>query len=147
MAVTVDIGNVGDIHPRNKQEVGRRLALWALGRTYGRKGCVSGPLPAGFEREDGRMVLRFEHADGGLQTADGGPLEGFCVAGEDRKFRWAKAEIRDGAVVVWHPEVKEPAAVRYAWADNPAANLVNGAGLPASPFRTDDWPGITAGKE
>ena len=89
--------------------------------------------------------MRFKHA-GGLKTSDGAPPAGFFVAGEDRKFHPAEARIEGETVAVWSRDVPRPAAVRYAWADNPAGNLYNGAGLPASPFRTDDWPGLTAGR-
>ncbi len=142
MAVAIDIGEEKSIHPRNKQEVGRRLALWALARDYGRKVECSGPLYAGHERRGSAVVVRFTHAEG-LAAKGGGRLRGFALAGEDGKFRWAEARIEGETVVVSHPSVKKPAAVRYDWADNPDGNLVNGAGLPASPFRTDDRPGVT----
>ena len=89
--------------------------------------------------------MRFRHA-AGLKTSDGRAPVGFAVAGPDRKFVWAEARVEDGAVVVWSRDVPRPVAVRYAWADNPEVNLYNAEALPASPFRTDDWPGITAGK-
>jgi sialate O-acetylesterase len=141
MAVALGTGAEADIHPKNKQEVGRRLAQWALADVYGVKDAVaSGPLPAGHKVEGNRVVVAFRHADGGL-VAKGGELKGFAIAGKDRAWKWAKATIQGETVVVESPEVPEPVAVRYAWASNPVeANLVNGAGLPASPFRTDDWP-------
>ncbi len=139
MAVTIDIGEVSDIHPRNKQEVGRRLALPAEATVYYRDQEFSGPIYAGAQFEEGRVRLSFRHADG-LKSSDGGPLKGFAVAGADRKFHWAQAEIQGDHIVVSAREVAEPAAVRYAWADNPICNLVNSASLPASPFRSDDWP-------
>ena len=139
MAITIDIGEQKNIHPQNKQEVGRRLALWALGTVYGRKvAAISGPLPAGHEIRGSEVVLKFQHADGGL-VAKGGELKGFVIAGEDRQWKPAQAKIDDGKVIVSNPDVKQPAAVRYAWANWPECNLYNGAGLPASPFRTDDW--------
>jgi len=140
MAVTVDVGEARDIHPKNKQDVGKRLALWALGTTYGKDLVYSGPIYKSASKGEGKIAIRFEHVDDGLKTGDGGPPVGFAVAGPDKKFVWAEAKI-DGkeTVVVSSPEVKEPAAVRYAWAPNPKCNLVNSAGLPASPFRTDDW--------
>jgi sialate O-acetylesterase len=143
MAVTIDIGDENDIHPRNKLDVGRRLAAWALAGTYGEKVIPSGPLFDRFTVEGDRVRIRFKHGVG-LKTSDGGPVKGFAIAGEDRRFVWADARIDGDAVVVSSPKVLKPVAVRYGWADNPIANLYNGAGLPASPFRTDDWPGVTA---
>lgn len=139
MAVAIDIGEEKDIHPKNKQEVGRRLAICALATVYYRDMEYSGPLLAGAQEEDGRMRLTFRFAEG-LKTSDGGKPTGFAIAGEDKKFVWADAEIQGDHVIVSSPEVKAPVAVRYAWADNPECNIVNGAGLPASPFRTDNWP-------
>jgi sialate O-acetylesterase len=143
MAVTIDIGDENDIHPRNKLDVGRRLAAWALAGTYGEKVIPSGPLFDRFTVEGDWVRIRFKHGVG-LKTSDGGPVKGFAIAGEDRRFVWADARIDGDAVIVSSPKVLKPVAVRYGWADNPIANLYNGAGLPASPFRTDDWPGITA---
>jgi len=140
MAVAIDVGEANDIHPRNKQDVGKRLAFQALNRVYGRKEIVaSGPLFAGADVEGSRMRIRFTHADGGL-TANGGELTGFAVAGADRRFVWAKATMEGDTVVVESNEVPKPVAVRYAWANNPVCNLYNKAGLPASPFRSDNWP-------
>jgi len=143
MAVTIDIGDPNDIHPRNKQEVGRRLALIARAKVYGEKVEYSGPLYKGMRIEDGKIRIFFDHVDGGLVAKGGGERMGFAIAGPDRKFVWARAKIEGDTVVVWSPEVPNPVAVRYAWADNPICNLYNKAGLPASPFRTDDWPGVT----
>ncbi|HEV2761856.1 MAG TPA: sialate O-acetylesterase, partial [Pyrinomonadaceae bacterium] len=145
MAVAVDIGEAEDIHPRNKRDVGERLARWALAETYKQRVVPSGPLYESHAVEGGRVRLRFGHASG-LKTSDGASPKGFAVAGADRKFVWAEARVEGDTVVVWSERVPTPAAVRYAWADNPAVNLYNGAGLPASPFRTDDWPGLTAGR-
>ena len=140
MAITVDIGESKDIHPKNKQDVGRRLARWALGDVYGHKEtATSGPLPAGHEVHGADIVLSFTHCDGGLQ-AKGGELTGFVIAGADRQWKPATARIEGDQVIVSHPDVKQPVAVRYAWETNPTCNLFNGHGLPASPFRTDDWP-------
>ncbi len=148
MATIIDIGDAIDIHPKNKQDVGRRLALWALANTYGRENVArSGPLYKSMKIKDGRVVVRFDHVDGGLVAKGGGPLTGFAIAGADRKFVWAEAEIQGKTVVVRSDRVSKPMAVRYAWADNPVCNLYNGAGLPASPFRTDEWPGVTAGRK
>ena len=144
-AVIIDVGDAADIHPKNKQEVGRRLALAAQHVAYGRKLEWSGPVFDAMKVDGDKVRLSFAHADG-LKTADGGPLTGFAIAGAGRKFVWAKAEIDGPAVVLKADGLSEPVAVRYAWADNPACNLVNGAGLPAVPFRTDDWPLKTAGK-
>jgi len=139
MAIAIDVGEANNIHPKNKQEVGRRLALWALGTVYGQKvPATSGPLPSGHEFRGGEVVLKFDHADGGLVAKDG-ELKGFLIAGEDKKWVSASAKIQGGEVIVSSPDVPKPAAVRYAWENNPQCNLYNGAGLPASPFRTDDW--------
>jgi len=139
MVVAIDLGEADDIHPKNKQEVGRRLALWALHKTYGKDNTAGGPLYKAMRVENGAIVVSFDHLDGGLVARDGEKLKGFAIAGPDKKFVWADARIEGDAVVVSSPEVKSPAAVRYAWAINPECNLMNKAGLPASPFRTDDW--------
>ncbi len=143
LAVTIDQGEADDVHPKNKREVGRRLARWALGTTYGRKGAFSGPLFDRAVTDGDRIRVQFNHVGGGLVALDSKPLRGFAVAGDDRVFHWAKAEVRGSELVVWSPEVKKPVAVRYAWADNPDCNLYNRDGFPASPFRSDDWPGVT----
>lgn len=145
MAVIIDIGEADDIHPRNKQDVGKRLALAALAKAHGKRVAYSGPIYSGMWIRPGKIVLRFDHKDGGLVAQGGEFLKGFEIAGADGEFVWADAEIRGGTVVVRADGVERPVAVRYAWADNPECNLYNGAGLPASPFRTDSWPGITAG--
>ena len=139
MAVTIDVGEANDIHPKNKQDVGKRLAQWALATTYGKDIPPCGPLYKAMRKEGDKIVLEFKYADGGLAARDGGKLKGFAIAGEDKKFVWAEATIQGETVVVSSPEVKSPAAVRYAWANNPECNLASKAGLPASPFRTDDW--------
>ncbi len=143
LAVTIDIGEAKDIHPKNKQDVGTRLALVALARVYGRRLEYSGPAYRGMKVEGARARLSFDHAEGGLEARGGGPLKGFAVAGEDGRFHRADATIEGETVIVSSPEVKRPAAVRYGWADNPEVNLYNRAGLPASPFRTDDFPAGT----
>jgi sialate O-acetylesterase len=143
MAVIIDIGDENDIHPRNKLDVGRRLAAWALAGTYGQKVIPSGPLFDKYTIEGDKVRIRFEYGSG-LKTIDGGPVKGFAIAGEDHRFVWADARIDGDTVIVSSPTVPKPVAVRYGWADNPIANLYNNAGLPASPFRTDDWPGVTA---
>ena len=139
MAITVDIGESNNVHPKNKQVVGKRLALWALGEVYGRKVvATSGPLPDSHEIQGSEMVVSFTHADGGL-LAGGRALKGFLIAGEDQQWKPAQARIESERVVVSSPEVKKPVAVRYAWEPDPQCNLCNGAGLAASPFRTDAW--------
>ena len=139
MAITIDVGEANNIHPKNKQAVGQRLAAWALAKVYEQKEVVaSGPLPAGSEFKGNEIILAFKHTDGGL-VAKGGDLKGFALAGADKKWIAAKARIDGDKVIVSHPDVKTPVAARYAWAENPDCNLYNGAGLPASPFRTDDW--------
>jgi sialate O-acetylesterase len=145
MAVTIDIGDEIDLHPRNKLDVGRRLAGWALAGTYGENVVPSGPLFDRSSIEGDKVRIRFKYSNG-LKTIDGGPLKGFAIAGEDRRFVWADARIDGDTVIVSSPMVPKPAAVRYGWADNPIANLYNKAGLPASPFRTDDWPGVTTAR-
>lgn len=145
MAVIIDIGEAKDIHPRNKQDVGKRLALNALANTYRKSVVWSGPLYRGMKVKGNEAVLRFDHTDDGL-VAKGGELKGFAIAGADQNFVWAKAAIKGNRIVVSSDKVAEPVAVRYGWANNPDCNLYNGAGLPASPFRTDSWPGITVGK-
>lgn len=139
MASAVDIGEKDDIHPKNKQDVGLRLGLAARVLAYGEDIVYSGPIYSGMTAESGKLRLSFEHVGSGLRGADGSELEGFLIAGADGQFGPAHAEIEGDTVVVWHEMVPEPAAVRYAWADNPVCSLFNEEGLPASPFRTDDW--------
>jgi sialate O-acetylesterase len=140
MAVTVDIGNVADIHPRNKQDVGKRLALWALANTYGQDDLVySGPLFKSASFEGNKARIKFDHVGGGLVSRDGKPLTHFQLAGEDQKFVDAKAEIAGDEVVVQAEGVEKPIAVRFGWHQEAEPNLSNKAGLPASPFRTDEW--------
>ncbi len=141
LAVAIDIGEAGDIHPRNKRDVGRRLALSALASTYGRPVVGSGPRFRAILPGDGRLRIQFDHADG--LAFKGNPSRSFAIAGADRRFVWAEAVIDGDAVVVSSPAVPKPVAVRYAWDANPVACLYNGAGLPAVPFRSDDWPGVT----
>jgi sialate O-acetylesterase len=142
MAVAIDIGEWNDIHPLNKQDVGYRLSLAARKVAYRENSVVfSGPVYRSMEKSGKRIILSFDLAGSGLAIRGEAPLKEFAIAGADRKFVWAEAEIVDGKVIVWNDQVAEPVAVRYAWSDNPAAaNLVNREGLPASPFRTDDWP-------
>ncbi len=145
MAVITDVGEENDIHPRKKEPVGHRLELLALKIAYGKDIVAMGPVYKSMKVEGNRAVLSFENVGTGLE-ARGGKLTGFTVAGADHKFHNAEAEIRGDEVVVHSPEVEKPVAVRYGWANYPLGNLWNKDGLPATPFRTDDWPGTTAPK-
>jgi len=139
MAVITDIGEWNDIHPLNKKDVGNRLALAAAKLAYGDDLVHSGPVYKDFQIKGNKMILTFEHTGSGLKIK-GEELKGFAIAGKDQEFVWAKAKIKGNQITVWSADIKEPVAVRYAWADNPdQANLYNQEGLPASPFRTDQW--------
>jgi len=153
MAVTVDIGESGDIHPKDKDDVGHRLALAAQKVAYGQQIVASGPVYRAMTVDGGKIRISFDEVGQGLVTGVPPPhfhpgearavdsnLEGFAIAGADQKFVWAQAVIDGDTVVVSNAAVTTPVAVRYAWADNPACNLYNKDGLPAVPFRTDDWP-------
>jgi len=144
LAVTIDTGDPDNIHPKDKLQVGERLALCALAKQYGKNVVYSGPTLASVERLPGAISLKFANTDGGL-VMKGAKLEEFEIAGEDRKWYWADAHIEGNTVVISSPAVPNPKEVRYAWQSNPAATLFNGAGLPAAPFRTDSWPGMTEG--
>ena len=146
LAVAIDIGDAKDIHPKDKRSVGHRLALCALAKTYGKKVEYSGPVYRSMKVTGDGIRLKFNHVDGGL-VAKGDKLTGFAIAGPDRKFVWADAVIQKGTVLVSSPKVSHPIAVRYAWDTNPICNLCNQSGLPAVPFRTDNWPMITAGQK
>ena len=138
MAVITDVGNVSDIHPRNKRTVGNRLSLWALAKSYGRDELTySGPLFTSMKVVDNKAIS-FNHA-AGLKSTDGKPLTWFTVAGADKAFVDAKAAIAGNTVVVSSDSVANPVAVRFGWHETAEPNLANGAGLPASPFRTDRW--------
>ncbi len=141
-AVIIDIGEADDIHPRNKLDVGVRLALAARHVAYGEDLVYSGPVYAGMAVDGSEARIRFDHVGGGLVAWDG-ILEGFAIAGEDQVFVWADGRIDGDEIVLKSPSVAAPVAVRYAWANNPVISLYNAEGLPASPFRTDDWPGVT----
>ncbi len=145
MAVTADVGLGHDVHYPNKQEVGRRLGLLALSGTYGRNVVCNGPRYESYTIEDNRIAIKFSNADGGL-VQRGERLTEFAIAGTDHKYRNANARIEGDRVVVWSDDVEYPVAVRYAWQDNPEITLYNGVGLPAAPFRTDDWPLTSFGK-
>lgn len=170
-AVIIDIGEAKDIHPRNKKDVGLRLAYLALQKDYGQKITASGPIYSSYEyktgqtnddgsiKKPGQITLRFTSVDEGLvaQGQEDSPeyehkkwkkaktpeLRGFAIAGKDRVFKWGTAVIKDTNVVVTHQDILDPVAVRYGWSDNPRCNLYNTAGIPATPFRTDNWPGMT----
>lgn len=147
ISCTIDIGMENDIHPSNKQDVGRRLALIAKAKTYGQNIEFSGPLYKSHELMGESIRINFDHTTGGLKTNDNAPVKGFAIAGPDHVWHWATATIDGNSVIVSSDKVKFPVAVRYAWADNPACNLYNGANLPAFPFRTDSWNGVTYGKK
>ncbi len=164
-AVLIDLGESQDIHPRNKKTVGERLSRIALARDYGKDIPFSGPLYASSEKDGGKIRVSFAHADGGLaahpisatydvssvngQTAPtnrnspDSELEGFAICGQDKQWVWANAKIDGDTVLVWSDKVPQPVAVRYAWSNNPTCNLYSRVGLPASPFRTDDFPAST----
>lgn len=170
VAVITDVGEEKDIHPRRKEPVGARLALAARGIAYGEKIVYSGPTYRSMKVKHGRAIVKFDHVGDGLMARElppragdtnatrstleymalsgrlDAPLSGFAICGEDHKFFWANAEIDGDTVIVSHPQIDKPVAVRYGWADFPVVNLWNVHGLPASPFRTDDFPMITAPK-
>jgi sialate O-acetylesterase len=149
LIVTIDIGEARDIHPKNKLDVGKRMARWALADVYGRKLTKSGPIFREAKITGGKIVVKFYEAGNGLRIRDGDKLDEFAIAGADQKWHWANAKIvgRD-KVEVWSDAVSQPVAVRYAFNNNPRhPNLTNDTGLPAAPFRSDNWPGPTDGKK
>jgi len=140
MAVTIDIGEGENIHPKNKQEVGRRLALIASDKTYGQSVISNGPVYDSFHIDGSKITLTFKSSVSGLRIKDGKKkLSGFAIAGVDKVFYWAEADIDGDKVIVSSPDVEFPVAVRYGWSNNPDCNLYNADNLPASPFRTDTW--------
>jgi len=145
-AVIIDIGEGKDIHPKNKQDVAKRLARWALAETYKVSGITArSPLYKGMEKQGAKIVLSFDNVTGGWRPFDVAAPRGFTIAGADKKFVAAKATILpDGRIEVSSEAVTDPVAVRYAWADNPVCNMFSSAGLPLTPFRTDDFAGVTA---
>jgi sialate O-acetylesterase len=144
-AVIIDIGEGRDIHPRNKQDVGKRLARWALGKDYGVKVNYHSPQYKSMETSENKVILTFDYVGSGLYAFDVADPRGFSIAGDDQKFHWAQAKIiAENKVEVWSDQVSHPESVRYAWADNPVCNLYSRDGLPVTPFRTDSWPGVTA---
>ena len=142
MAVAIDIGDPNDTHAKNKQDVGKRLALWALAETYGKNLVCSGPIYKSMEIKGSRIVLSFDYVGSGLVAGGTEELKGFFISGADCKFVRADAVIEGDTVVVSSQQTTEPVAVRYGWKDYPVCNLYNKEGLPASPFRTDNWVGI-----
>jgi len=148
-AMAIDIGQAEDIHPKNKQDVGYRLAVNALKIAYDKSIVNSGPSFKSMNVEGGKIRIAFDNIGSGMKAKDKyGYVKGFAVAGADQKFYWANASIENNTILVWSDKVPVPVAVRYAWADNPDdANLYNIEGLPAVPFRTDQWQGITAGRK
>jgi sialate O-acetylesterase len=142
-AVIIDIGEAKDIHPRNKQDVGYRLALLALKQDYGKEIPHESPRYKSVTFENGKATLKFDFVYDGLKSRGALPV-GFAIAGEDKIFHWATAEIINKDTIIVHsPQVAKPVAVRYGWADNPVVTLYNSAGLPMNPFRTDEWQGLT----
>lgn len=139
MAVAIDVGEANDVHPGDKQSVGLRLALAARAETYGEKIPYSGPVYRTHKIEGNKIRLSFDHTNGGLMIKGGLEIKGFTIAGPDRKFYRANAIAEGNEIIVSSPEVVYPVSIRYAWANDPDCNLYNGAGLPASPFRIDDW--------
>lgn len=140
MAVTLDISSLTTIHPPDKQDVGLRLALWALARSYGKHLIYSGPIYKSMKVRNGKAIISFEYADGGLVMK---PLNGetnFIIAGKDSNFVKAEVKVVGKTLVLYSPVVKHPVAVRYTWGNTEKATLFNKAGLPASTFRTDNWP-------
>jgi sialate O-acetylesterase len=147
-AVIIDIGEGKDIHPKNKVDVGRRLARWALANEYGIQVEHQSPRYASMQADGEAIVLSFNHLPGGWRPFDVNEPIGFTIAGEDKKFYASTAKIVDGGKIrVSSPNVAKPVSVRYAWADNPICNMFSAGGLPLTPFRTDDWPGVTSGRE
>jgi sialate O-acetylesterase len=146
MAVTIDVGDEVDIHPKDKQTVGNRLALAALKTAYQQDILFTGPVYRQMTVTGNKAIITFDHTGQGLKAIDKyGYIKGFAIAGKDHKFYWAKAILSGtNSIEISCTEVPDPVAVRYAWGNNPDdANLFNSAGLPASPFRTDQWAGIT----
>ncbi len=137
IATAVDVGEADNIHFKNKEAVGHRLALNALNKTYGMDIPYSGPIFKDIKVKGGKITVHFNNVDGGLETNDGKAPRGFAIAGSDGKYKWAEAKIEGNTIVLWNNSISEPVSVRYAWADNPDINLYDGAALPALPFRTD----------
>lgn len=147
-AVIIDLGEAGDIHPRNKVDVAKRLARWALARDYGMDFDCQSPRYESMAAAGGKVLLQIKAVGEQLRTVDAREVQGFAIAGDDRQWVWAKAKLVDkDRIEVWSDAVPNPVAVRYAWANNPVCNVYSDNGLPLTPFRTDDWPGITVETE
>ncbi len=146
-AVIIDIGEGRDIHPRNKVDVGRRLARWALAKQYGFDIAHKSPTYKSMEKDGNKITLSFDGLRSQWRPFDVNRPVGFAIAGADRKFVWANAKVEGKKVVVWSDKVSDPVAVRYAWADNPVCNMFTTENLPLTPFRTDEWPGVTINAE
>jgi sialate O-acetylesterase len=147
MTVTTDVGNSNDIHPTNKKEVGKRLALNALKVAYHNPKTIQSPLFKSVQFTKNQAVIAFKNLGSNL-IMKGSELKGFEIAGKDKKFYYAKAKIEGNTVIVSHSKVNNPVYVRYGWSNAPVdANLFNQEGLPASPFRTDSWEGVTIKKQ
>jgi sialate O-acetylesterase len=147
MAVAADCGDQQSVRPRDKRTIAERLLLGAFAIAYRRSMPYSGPMYSGNVVKDGAMHLTFSHAESGLRPRSPGPLLGFAIAGADRAFRWADARIEGSGVIVSHPAIPAPVAVRYAWESYPTLSFENGAGLPAVPFRTDTWSGSSTARK
>jgi sialate O-acetylesterase len=146
-AVITDLGEAEDIHPKDKQNVAKRLARWALARDYGHEGLIyRSPQYKSHSVDGNKIVVEFDTFGSALDTFDTRALVGFTIAGEDQKFVNAQAQMLPGGnkIAVWADGVDKPASARYAWAQNPVCNVQNREGLPLTPFRTDDWKGVTA---
>jgi sialate O-acetylesterase len=141
LVVTLDIGNPDNIHPANKKDVGERLARWALAKDYGKKVVYSGPLYRSMKVVNDKIILSFKHTNGGLVLKERNGEHHFLIAGQDSVFKKAEVKIKGKKLVLSNPEIKKPVAVRYAWSNTDEGTLFNGAGLPASSFRTDNWKG------
>jgi sialate O-acetylesterase len=139
MITAVDIGDEKDVHPKNKQDVGYRLAQCALGKVYKRKTVYSGPTYYKMQIKGNEIYLYFRNTNGGLMVSNSNIINGFAIAGQDKKFVWANARIQGNKVTISNDSIKTPVAIRYNWANNPIGNLYNRAGFPTMPFRTDDW--------
>jgi sialate O-acetylesterase len=145
MAVTIDLGEADNIHPKNKRDVGKRLALNAFQHVYGLDVPGSGPIYQSVKFKGKWAVITFKHVGDGLMTTNDEKVKGFAIKGEEGPFRWAQAKIKGATVHVWNDRIQSPKAVRFAWASNPIHNLYNKAGLPACPFRTDETTWTTKG--
>jgi sialate O-acetylesterase len=148
LIVTIDVGDTSDIHPKDKLDVGKRTTQWALAAVYGRKITRGGPVFEKAEVKNGKIILTFADAGTGLKLKDGDKPDEFAIAGDDKKWVWAEAKIiGKNKIEVWSPSISAPAAVRYAFNNNPRhPNLINETGIPAGPFRTDNWTDPTEGK-